>query len=490
MCIQPSEFRIKSALFLLIFLMGVNCMAQNNRLSVHDRNSSSGSALIKSNRLKNEIPIGARSIVSMKEKMLATCLHPKQKSGTQLIDSVYMWRWDSTSAYWALDYKYGVVEYDANNNALSELGQSWDGIAWVYADQVFNTYDDNNNPLSDVWQIWTGSGWENDQKGIYTYDAANNLLTESVAYWEGDAWINAMQIIYTYDANNNKASYLHQNWNGTDWENYWQETYTYDVNNNMTGSLHQDWIDNQWVDNGQNTYVYDNEDKLISSVIQVDNDAELVNLETKYFYDAENRLVSDSTHTWGNSWDYKYLGTYSYDANGNLINWLSQSINGDSRENSSRTLFTYDAANNQTSALRQDWKDNSWVNLDFERHAFNDYNFLTSDAYKYWNSSGTEVMDGDSSTYYYHDAVTGINGIENTRDNICIYPNPGNGKFTITTDSNIQSIVIFNINGKLIYSDSGFIYQKEIDLSGYDKGVYLVKIQTGKGIESKKLLIR
>ncbi len=296
----------------------------------------------------------------------------------------------------------------------------------------------------------------------------------------------------SYDANSNNTSYLHQNWNGTDWENYWQETYTYDVNNNMISSTHQDWIDNQWVDNGQNTYVYDNKDNLISSVTQVDNDAELVTSEVAYFYNADNKLVSDSTHTWGNSWEYKLLGTYTYDSYGNLINWLSQSKNGDILENVTRVIFTYDASNNPTSALRQDWKDNSWVTLDFDRHSYNENNLLTNDAYKYWNSSGTEIMDGDSSVYYYQYAVTGINEIEPAEKNICIYPNPSNGKFTLTSNSIIQSIVIFNISGKLIYSDSAFIQQKqrEIDLSGYNKGVYILKIQTRKGIDVTKLLIQ
>ncbi len=79
MCIQPSEFRMKSALFLLIFLTGVNCMAQSNRLTVHDRNSSSKSALINSDRLKNESPIGAGSIVSMNRKNAGHLFAPKTK---------------------------------------------------------------------------------------------------------------------------------------------------------------------------------------------------------------------------------------------------------------------------------------------------------------------------------------------------------------------------------------------------------------------------
>jgi hypothetical protein len=483
---------MKITLFLLIIMLGVKCIAQNNRLTDQNRQSSFRSTLIYTNRTENKISILGRQNFSMKEKIPDTYLHPKQKSLTQLIDSVYMWRWDTNSADWALDYKYSVIQFDANNNALAELGQNWNGSAWVYSDQTFCTYDVKNNPLSEVWQNWTGTNWENDQRGSYEYDANNNIITELVEYSDGGTWVNSMLIKKTWDENSNQTSYLHQNWNGTDWENYWQETYKYDVKNNMTSASHQDWIGNQWVDNGLNTYVYDSNNNMVSSVTQVDNDAELVTSEISYFYDAGNKLISDSTYTWGNSWNYIRLGTYTYDTYGNLINWLSQSKNGDFLENINRTIFTYDAANNKTSAIRQDWKDNSWVNLDFDRHSFNEYNLLTSDAYKYWNSSGTKIMDGDSSAYYYHEAVTGINEIERAKENICIYPNPNRGKFTLTSNSIIQSIVIFNINGKRIYTDSGFIQlmQKEIDLSDYDKGVYLLKIQTGKGVETKKLLIQ
>jgi hypothetical protein len=481
---------MKSALFLLIFLIGATCMAQNHQEIIQNNPASLRTDLFNKNISKNVSQLKNRPNFRIHEKTMATSSPAKQKTLIQSIDSVYMWRWDTNNADWALDYKYHVEEYDASYNPISVLGQNWDGSVWVNADRSVTTYDNKNNPLDMVWQVWTGTDWENDQKGSYEYDANNNMLTESVAYWDGSTWVNSMLIVSTYDANSNQTSYLHQNWNGAEWENYWQETYTYDVNNNLTGSLHQDWIDNQWVDKGQNTYVYDNNNKLIQSVTQVDNGAELVTSEVAYFYNEDNRLISDSTHTWGNSWDYRHLGTYAYDANGNLLSWLLQSINGENLEYVTRTIFTYDAANNRTSELRQDWKDNSWVNLDLDRHSFNEYNFLISDAYKYWNSAGTEVMDGDSSAYYYHDAVTGIIEIENPRENIRIYPNPAYGKFTITTDSNIQSIVIFNLSGKLIYSDSGFIYQKEIDLSGYDKGVYLLKIQTGKGIEAKKIIIR
>jgi hypothetical protein len=483
---------MKITMSLLIFLSGINCIAQNNRSITHKRLPSFRAAEINTSRTEYKSPIQDRSVFIMNGKMQVPHSQPVQKSLTELIDSVYMWRWDTNNTNWALDYKYSVEQFDANNNPLAELGQNWNGSSWEYSDQAFYTYDVKNNPLTGVWQYWTGTEWENDQKGSYEYDANSNILSELVAYWEGSDWVNTMLLKYTYDENSNETSYLHQNWNGTDWENYWQEIYTYDDKNNMTSAAHQDWKDNQWVDYGQDTYVYDNNNNLVSSVNQVDNGAELVTSEVTYFYNADNKLASDSTYTWGKSWNYILLGTYTYDTYGNLINWLSQSKNGGILENLSRTIFTFDAANNQTSAIRQNWIDNSWVNLDIDRYSYDENNLLTMDSYKYWNSQGTKVMDGDSSIYYYHDAVTGINETEHVNEFICVYPNPNRGKFTLTSNSIIQSIVIFDINGRLVYSDSGLIQQiqKEIDLSKYYKGVYLIKIHTNEGIVTKKVLIQ
>jgi len=339
--------------------------------------------------------------------------------------------------------------------------------------------------------LWNGTEWENDQKGSLVYDANNNILSETVSDWDVDIWINGMLILYTYDANNNMTSYLHQNWNGTEWENIWREAYTYDAKNNMTSAVHQDWAGDKWETYWQNTYAYDINNNLIHETNYVDNGAELVTSEITNYYDAGNKLVRDSTHTWGNSWKYDRQGTYTYDLNGNLISWQSQSINEELTENLTRTLFTYDAANNQTSILRQDWKDNSWVSSGLDRHTYNEDNLLTNYAYKYWNSEGTMVMDGDSSTYYYHSLNTGIKEVGRNKHNIAVYPNPTGGIFNIESTNAISSFEIYNSFGKLIYSESGLNRQaiKRIDLSDYAKGIYFLKIQTITGVATKKLLI-
>lgn len=81
-------------------------------------------------------------------------------------------------------------------------------------------------------------------------------------------------------------------------------------------------------------------------------------------------------------------------------------------------------------------------------------------------------------------------GIENLLDNksITIYPNPNNGKFTITNDK-INFIVIYNILGEQIYYSS--IHEPSnfsIDLSENPNGIYLLQITSNEYINYTKLL--
>jgi hypothetical protein len=73
-------------------------------------------------------------------------------------------------------------------------------------------------------------------------------------------------------------------------------------------------------------------------------------------------------------------------------------------------------------------------------------------------------------------------------DEIKIYPNPSNDFLNIETydDLQILSITIFNLLGSKIIELTGS--PNKIDLSSIDIGVYLLKIETNKGVLTKQLI--
>lgn len=75
-----------------------------------------------------------------------------------------------------------------------------------------------------------------------------------------------------------------------------------------------------------------------------------------------------------------------------------------------------------------------------------------------------------------------------------IYPNPASNNITITDYRKLpeESIIsIFNVTGdQVMYAKFKHLTSIEMDVSMLTRGIYLVKIKTKEGIESKKLVIQ
>jgi hypothetical protein len=82
---------------------------------------------------------------------------------------------------------------------------------------------------------------------------------------------------------------------------------------------------------------------------------------------------------------------------------------------------------------------------------------------------------------------TGIEEIHYTR--ILVYPNPARDKIIIKNRDNvkIESISIIDLNGRVLLKFENDI--NELDLSGFSKGIYLLKLTYGNEIIIKKIVI-
>jgi hypothetical protein len=68
---------------------------------------------------------------------------------------------------------------------------------------------------------------------------------------------------------------------------------------------------------------------------------------------------------------------------------------------------------------------------------------------------------------------------------ISIYPNPTTAFIQVESPINIDFIEIYGADGKLMQIVEN---ANQIDLSTYEKGLYLLKIQTDQGIRTKKII--
>ena len=75
-------------------------------------------------------------------------------------------------------------------------------------------------------------------------------------------------------------------------------------------------------------------------------------------------------------------------------------------------------------------------------------------------------------------------------EELSIYPNPATGqKVYITTKKNeAKRIEIYNVLGKNVLSTN--LTGRELNISDLESGIYILKIQEGRGTATRKLVIR
>lgn len=85
---------------------------------------------------------------------------------------------------------------------------------------------------------------------------------------------------------------------------------------------------------------------------------------------------------------------------------------------------------------------------------------------------------------------TSINEINNLKKLIVIYPNPANDYITINTNkTNVFNVGVFNTLGTFLFSKQ-LNNQTPLHVGHLAKGIYILEIDTGKEIQSKKIIIQ
>jgi len=93
------------------------------------------------------------------------------------------------------------------------------------------------------------------------------------------------------------------------------------------------------------------------------------------------------------------------------------------------------------------------------------------------------------SAYIRNGSSTGVSEI-NDFSKFAIYPNPASDHIYINSPDEVDNISIFNSFGQLIYSLNHTDQHIQLDISGYNTGIYFIRIQSGRKTTSGKLIIR
>jgi len=125
--------------------------------------------------------------------------------------------------------------------------------------------------------------------------------------------------------------------------------------------------------------------------------------------------------------------------------------------------------------------------------AFKQYSF-TGNVPGISNGSNTDldVFNGDSVAFNTLIGCTTTTGISEkiSNNNFIVYPNPANNNITIetVTTGKDQTISIYNIQGELLLNQLTQQTKTEFNISGFARGIYVIKVKTEKGVSVKKFL--
>lgn len=105
----------------------------------------------------------------------------------------------------------------------------------------------------------------------------------------------------------------------------------------------------------------------------------------------------------------------------------------------------------------------------------------------YYDDGSSEILPTMPARFLLPDSVTtSIPTIMDQTDPVIVYPNPGNGHFTIESSFQVHRVDIFNAQGQLVQTSEG----NEVQIRGNGKGIYYFKIYGSDGTTGFSKVIR
>jgi len=223
-----------------------------------------------------------------------------------------------------------------------------------------------------------------DQLTLIVPDIATNILAERELYpvtvlyenWENNAWVYDMKDTHSYDENGNPAEILMQEWLEGAWENFMKMCTECDEQGLIQEATIEIWdpVENIWANMMLMTYTYDangNWTEIISEMWIYDQ--YMFSSRITREYNNQNQPTFESNFIWnyGGSWENDSQTTFSY-SDEFLLEKLKESWEGDSYwENSQRTSYTQASGIYPATRLHQSWNGGGY--WDNQRHS--DYTY-------------------------------------------------------------------------------------------------------------------
>lgn len=370
------------------------------------------------------------------------------------------------------DSRKETYTYNAAGKRTSFLIETWNSntSSWLPILKEQEDFDMNGNVILDGSLTWNNntSSWDTAMgtyRKDYTYDTDGKELSMTMRTYMNGAWEYDNRIFYNYDSNDYLISIIMQFLNSASaaWEDSYKEEYTLNNNGEWSEVKEYEWDGSSWINFGK-----------------------IININWQNF--PQREYSGYTRQEWdGSSWQNIERFSSTWHTNGESLQALYEQWNGSAWENDFRFIQDFDSFDNKILYERQNWDNNNWATDHGDRKTF---------TYDADSNIETEIVEINTlGTWYfnvkylYSYLTTSLSQSQVTAY-FNVFPNPFKDKVFVKTPFAGATINIFDIKGQKIHtnnlSDSG--ESMEIDLSSFEKGIYLLQIISQNGITTKKLL--
>ena len=308
------------------------------------------------------------------------------------------------------------------------------------------------------------------------YNSQNQMIKLSGWQLLEGAWKNVYYIDYTYDQAGNIASRTNYNNFGGEWNLGGVYDYTYNSDNQIVlstltmGNRMFQKIEYEYVDGRlavETWYSYDGVGLYPSDRI-------------RYSYNGNGLLATeyDSVSDDGNYWEYHGRRTYSYDNDGNCIEYHYYDYTGTEAD---RSIFGFTGEMLLSETLMPWTPEQERPKTFNNRHVYETEQWYTVDI----EHTLQYVCD------YLYEYVDNFSGIASPDANVLmVSPNPAKSQITISgLSENLSKIQIVDAMGRIVIGGMFSEKNNTIDVSMLPAGLYLLRTSLNGKIAISKLVI-
>lgn len=372
----------------------------------------------------------------------------------------------------------------SNGLCTNQYIRVWDNYTWSLSHQIDFTYT-NNLPETETHYIYGGGTYVPSQKHSYRY-SNNKVVTESDSVWVGQNWVIASGTDYKYNtAFEHLDTIYFTKYNNGVLDSISRVIFSYNASSLLFQQTYSEKQDTSWINSLQTTTYY-------------------VPNSTKKNYQTEKIWNKDLK-----KWVYSQNIIYTYTTLGDIQSETYQIWNNQFWINDIKYEYNYDTSGALTKKITylpiyDDFRPASSINYsDFQYEKAS----LIEANYEFWGGETGSLINtfipfqfNDESAIQYGSQVkisyipvndTGVATLTDSikKGFIDIYPNPSSGMFYFDIQKyNATSWTVYNIAGKVVLSKNISEKTGVIDMTAFQPGIYLLKVDTQYGILSQKLI--